>query len=65
MGLQKHYLMYGRTARDHILGLAGGGRRNTSTNGVPTELPTNPSFRPRPTPISMLISQGVKLSNSK
>ncbi|CAD7002636.1 unnamed protein product [Ceratitis capitata] len=100
MGLQKHYLRYGRSARDHILGLAGGGRRNTivkthtsdnvhHNNGYNSHSSGShgthrrshggaggggvggehgggmPNLTNRPTPLSMLISQGVKINNLK
>ncbi|XP_039964158.1 uncharacterized protein LOC120777090 [Bactrocera tryoni] len=89
MGLQKHYLRYGRSARDHILGLAGGGRRNTIVKttgdnghnghngghgthhrsdgggGGGGEHGGMPNLTSRPTPLSMLISQGAKINNRK
>ncbi|XP_067646552.1 scavenger receptor class B member 1 isoform X1 [Eurosta solidaginis] len=89
MGLQKHYLRYGRSARDHILGLAGGGRRstivkttgdNTNHNGHNVhgthrrsdgggggggEHGGMPNLTSRPTPLSMLISQGAKINNHR
>lgn len=50
MGLQKQYLKYGQTARDRLFGISRGGSMQNNENI---------------TPISMLISQGVKFSNSK
>ncbi|XP_055842453.1 lysosome membrane protein 2 isoform X2 [Episyrphus balteatus] len=55
MGLQKHYLRYGRSARDHIFGLGGGGSSGGGTAHM----------RSRPTPLSMLISQGAKINNNR
>nr|NP_001261299.1 debris buster, isoform G [Drosophila melanogaster]ADY17804.1 MIP27980p [Drosophila melanogaster]AGB93994.1 debris buster, isoform G [Drosophila melanogaster] len=79
MGLEKHYLRYGRTARDHLLDWAtcGRGRRQQQqqqqqqTHAQPSQGSTATGRRSRPhvthrgTPLSMLISNGVRISNSK
>lgn len=92
MGLEKHYLRYGRTARDHILDWASCGRgqrrQQRQMQQQQQQLPqqqqqqlhqqqqqpqtsTSTGRRSRPhaahrgTPLSMLISHGVKISNSK
>jgi len=90
MGLEKHYLRYGRTARDHILDWAScrRGRRHQQQQEQQQQLQpqqpqqqqqqqsqpqasdatgrrTRPHVTHRGTPLSMLISHGIKISNSK
>ncbi|EDX08887.1 GD13426 [Drosophila simulans] len=92
MGLEKHYLRYGRTARDHLLDWAtcGRGRRQQQQqqqqqqqlqqqhpqqqqqpHAQPSQGSTATGRRSRPhvthrgTPLSMLISNGVRISNNR
>lgn len=86
MGLEKHYLRYGRTARDQLLDWATCGRaarraqqqqqqqqqlqpqqqQQQQTQGSSsTGRRSRPHVTHRGTPLSMLISHGVKISNSK
>ncbi|KAH8402857.1 hypothetical protein KR222_007674 [Zaprionus bogoriensis] len=85
MGLEKHYLRYGRTARDHILDWATCGRgkrrqqqQNQQQHQNQQQQQQHQSYassaagrRSRPhaahggTPLSMLISHGVKISNNR
>ncbi|KAH8345862.1 hypothetical protein KR067_007776 [Drosophila pandora] len=89
MGLEKHYLRYGRTARDHLLDWAtcGRGRRQQQQQqqqqphqplqqpqqqqSQPSQGPNATGRRSRPhvshrgTPLSMLISHGVRISNNR
>ncbi|XP_022218031.2 lysosome membrane protein 2 [Drosophila obscura] len=97
MGLEKHYLRYGRTARDHILDWAtcGRGRRQqqqqqqlqpqlqqtqhqqqqqqplqqqsqpSQGSSTATGRRSRPHVTHRGTPLSMLISHGVKISNNR
>ncbi|XP_016934979.2 lysosome membrane protein 2 isoform X1 [Drosophila suzukii] len=88
MGLEKHYLRYGRTARDHLLDWAtcGRGRRQQQQQHLqqqqqqqsqqqhpqqqqqaqPTQgRRSRPHVTHRGTPLSMLISNGVRISNNR
>ncbi|XP_020814473.1 lysosome membrane protein 2-like isoform X1 [Drosophila serrata] len=101
MGLEKHYLRYGRTARDHILDWATCGRNRRQqqhqqqhqqlqqqpqqqqhqhqqqqqqqqlpSQGTPTATTatgrrSRPHVTHRGTPLSMLISHGVRISNNR
>ncbi|XP_033160635.1 lysosome membrane protein 2 isoform X1 [Drosophila mauritiana] len=87
MGLEKHYLRYGRTARDHLLDWAtcGRGRRQQQQQQLQQQHPqqqqqphaqpsqgstatgrrSRPHVTHRGTPLSMLISNGVRISNNR
>ncbi|XP_023174123.1 lysosome membrane protein 2 [Drosophila hydei] len=84
MGLEKHYLRYGRTARDHLLDWASCGRasrrqqqqqqqqqlqpqqqQQQPQGSTSTGRRSRPHVTHRGTPLSMLISHGVKISNNR
>lgn len=69
MGLHKHYLRYGQSAREKIFGFAresrsskgGGGGGGGGTGGPRMTMGSGAGG----TPLSMLISQGTKFNSSK
>lgn len=65
MGLHKHYLRYGQSAREKIFGFARDSRSSRGGGGGVGGPRMTMGNTTGGTPLSMLISQGTKFNSSK